>query len=251
VRRPQNVPWLIDYVAGLNAGEGPLAGLVDTDRVVVSGLSYGGYTALAASGAQLNWEGLQTLCNEDRSNPALVSIMLGFNFCDVLLPAREPLADLAGVDASQAGLWPVLGDPRVQAIVPISPAFWPVIGPEGLQNVTVPMLIVGGSGDTLIPPTWDAFYDEVSSAQKAEVIFADANHLLAGPACSTMPWALDVGIFWACSDAVWDMDRAHDLINHFTTAFLLSTLKGDTDATATLAPDAVAFPGIEYQAEGF
>jgi hypothetical protein len=31
------------------------------------------------------------------------------------------------------------------------------------------------------------------------------------------------------------MDRAHDLINHFTTAFLLATLKGDTDAAAALA----------------
>jgi hypothetical protein len=47
------------------------------------------------------------------------------------------------------------------------------------------------------------------------------------------------------------MDRAHDLINHFTTAFLLDTLKGDAAAHAALAPDAVAFPGIEYQAEGY
>jgi hypothetical protein len=47
------------------------------------------------------------------------------------------------------------------------------------------------------------------------------------------------------------MDRAHDLINHFTTAFLLDVLKGDKDAHAALAPDAVSFPGITYQAEGF
>jgi hypothetical protein len=31
------------------------------------------------------------------------------------------------------------------------------------------------------------------------------------------------------------MDRAYNLINHFTTAFLLATLKDDTDAAAALA----------------
>lgn len=47
------------------------------------------------------------------------------------------------------------------------------------------------------------------------------------------------------------MDRAHDLVNHFTAAFLLSVLIGDTDAAAVLAPDAVAFPGITYTATRF
>jgi len=54
-----------------------------------------------------------------------------------------------------------------------------------------------------------------------------------------------------CADAVWDMDRAHDLANHFVTAFLFDILNGDEAAHAALAPDAVAFPGITYQAEGF
>lgn len=47
------------------------------------------------------------------------------------------------------------------------------------------------------------------------------------------------------------MDRAHNLINYFTTAFLLGVLKRDKDAHAALAPDAVSFPGITYQAQGF
>ena len=51
--------------------------------------------------------------------------------------------------------------------------------------------------------------------------------------------------------AVWDMNHTLDLINHFTTAFLLATLKGDTGAAAALAPDAVSFPGIQYEATGF
>jgi hypothetical protein len=42
------------------------------------------------------------------------------------------------------------------------------------------------------------------------------------------------------------MDRAHDLTNHFTTAFLLDVLKGDKEAHKALLPDAVKFPGIQY-----
>ena len=47
------------------------------------------------------------------------------------------------------------------------------------------------------------------------------------------------------------MDRAHDLINHLTTAFLLDVLKGDKEAHKALAPDVVNFPGITYEAQGF
>jgi hypothetical protein len=62
---------------------------------------------------------------------------------------------------------------------------------------------------------------------------------------------VDVGMFWFCSDEVWDMLRAHDLTNHFVTAFFLATLKDDTEAAAALAPDAVQFPGITYKTTGF
>jgi hypothetical protein len=42
------------------------------------------------------------------------------------------------------------------------------------------------------------------------------------------------------------MNRAHDLINHFTTAFLLDKLKGDSEAHKALLPEAVSFSGIAY-----
>jgi len=59
------------------------------------------------------------------------------------------------------------------------------------------------------------------------------------------------GMYQLCSDHVWDMDRAHDLINHFTTAFLASVLGGDTAATTALEPGSIRIPGISYQAEGY
>ncbi|MBK8021522.1 MAG: hypothetical protein IPK19_08850 [Chloroflexi bacterium] len=47
------------------------------------------------------------------------------------------------------------------------------------------------------------------------------------------------------------MQRTQDLTHHFAAAFLLDILKGDAEAHAALAPDAVSFPGITYEAQGF
>ena len=57
--------------------------------------------------------------------------------------------------------------------------------------------------------------------------------------------------YWFCADSVWDMNRTHDLTNHFVTAFLSTELKGDADAATALGPDAVNFTGMRYQAEGY
>jgi len=43
-----------------------------------------------------------------------------------------------------------------------------------------------------------------------------------------------------------DINRAHDLINHFTTAFLLDVLKGDKEAHKALLPEAVKFEEVQY-----
>ena len=45
-----------------------------------------------------------------------------------------------------------------------------------------------------------------------------------------------------------DLDRAHDLINHLTAAFLLDVLKGDPEANKVLMPDKVKFEEVQYTA---
>lgn len=78
-----------------------------------------------------------------------------------------------------------------------------------------------------------------------------AEHLIVNTPCEDMPWIAEVFGDWVCLDPAWDKEEALDLMHHFTTAFLLDTLKGDPAAHAALAPEAVSFPGIEYEAEGF
>ena len=249
--RPQDVSWQIDQAVSLTASGGKLEGVIDPDRIAVVGHSLGGYTALASAGAQLDLTWMSrhlyepTICVK----PAELG---GINACRLTLDHQQELADLAGLDAVPDKLWPSWSDPRVDAIVGLAPAGEP-FGPDGVVGVTVPTMLMVGSADRQVSPelSVDTPYEHLGSTDKALITFENADHMIYFWKCSDGPWVVDFGAHWACSDPVWDMDRAHDLINHFTTAFLLDTLKGDVDAHAALAPDAVSFPGVEYQAQGF
>jgi predicted dienelactone hydrolase len=123
----------------------------------------------------------------------------------------------------------------------------------GLAGISVPVMAIGGTADTGTPYMWGTHptYEHVSSPTKARVSFENAEHMIFASTCEALPWFAEIGFYEFCSDAVWDVDRAHDLINHFTTAFLLSELNQDADAAATLTPDSVQFPGVTYEAQGF
>lgn len=239
--RPVDINHVIDFADTATGEGGPMEGMIDIEHIAVMGNSSGAWTAFLAAGGQRDYRALEAWCAE---NPDDVFA------CGTMLGQEELLAELLGLDAVPEALWPAVGDSRVDAIVPLAPGNATVFGSEGLASIEVPALVMIGTLDMFLP--YDSFgpptYEAISGEPKAFVTFEDGNHLLFGNACSANPWLVDMGFFWACSDPVWDMDRAHDLINHFTTAFLLSVLYEDADAVAALAPDAVTFPGIRYEA---
>jgi len=245
IQRPDDIRRTIDYAAALTESGAALENAINLDQVAVTGASGGGYTALAAGGAQIDWAWLTSWCSEHpEADP--------WAFCPAILAHGAEMAALAGLAAVPEGLWPSLSDPRVDAVISLAGGAF-LLGPEGMRNLSVPLLTIGGSRDTVLPAEWNiAITNEyASSAEKALVVLEGGDHYIVGDKCDIMPWLSHLGLAFVCSDSIWDADRAHDLINHFSTAFLLATLKGDTDAAAALAPDAVAFPGITYEAQGF
>jgi predicted dienelactone hydrolase len=242
ISRPVDVSRQIDYAVALTANDGAWAGLIDVEHVGVTGHSFGGYTALAAAGARLDWDYLAEVCE---TYPAPLET------CGAVLPYIERLAQLAGWDEVPASPWPSFGDDRVDAVAPLAPGGL-VFSPEGVRDISVPVMLLGGTHDTDTIPEYNfhPVYDALS-APKTLVLFEGADHMIFFFECADAPWLVDVGAFWVCSDPVWDMDRAHDLIDHLVTAFLLAELYGDEEAAAALAPDMVSFPGIEYQTTGF
>ena len=158
------------------------------------------------------------------------------------------MAARAGLTPTPQDLWPSFGDPRVTAIVAMAGDSY-LFDKAGLAKITIPMMAMGGTTDTSTPYEWGAkpAYAYASSTQKALVTFEGAEHMIFTTPCTNKPWMVTHPAYaYFCFDPVWDRDRAQDIVRHFSTAFLLDTLKGDQAAHAALLPDAVKLPGIEY-----
>jgi predicted dienelactone hydrolase len=242
IDRPLDIKQTLDDAEKLTAPGGDMAGLIDMQHVAVVGHSSGGYTALAMAGAQYDLEAFNARCAQlpaDDPNTFL---------CTSHVPKEADMAARAGFDPMPQGLWPSLGDPRVTAIIPMASDSY-LFDTAGLAKITIPMMAMGGTADTGTPYLWGVkpAYDYASSPQKALVSFVGGEHLIFGTPCANQPWIVKLPAYgFFCFDPVWDKTRVLDLIDHFSTAFLLDTLKGDKAAHAALLPDAITFPGIEY-----
>ena len=240
IYRPLDVTRLIDFAT---AEDSVLQDLIDANQIAVIGHSFGGYTALASAGARLHFGEFDELYCQDAD-----FVSRDYGLCRTI-NTQHRLAQVAGLDETPDGLFPSFGDERIDAIVPMAAAETTLFAHTGLQDVTVPVLFMAGSMD-MIPAEYYTYevYENISSKRKALVTFDDAGHLVFVNTCDVMPWQPDKRV---CSDPIWDMDHAHDLINHFVTAFLLAEFYGNVTAVTALSPEGIQFPGITYETIGY
>ncbi len=134
--RPKDVSYLLDELTRLNQTNGPLANQLDPSRVGIIGHSFGGYTALALSGAQLNFQTLQTNCSSDEFifNAANPSMLLQ---CTALLDPDQFSENLR--------------DERIQAVMALNPVTSSLFGQAGYAQIAIPSLIVAGTSDPVAP----------------------------------------------------------------------------------------------------
>lgn len=118
LNRPRDLSEALDAVAGLSDGD-PLAGVLDTDRVLLSGHSFGVYTVWAAIGADFD--------------DALIA-----DWCDTQ----------GCTDEEEAGFLANLGDPRIVAAVGMAGTYRAsFFGDAGHATVTAPFFAMTGSED--------------------------------------------------------------------------------------------------------
>lgn len=204
--------FVIDEMARVGAaGSGhPLAGKVDASRTVVIGYSMGGYGVVNLVGGGYR--------REAASFPGA--------------PPNQLLLDrAAGTPAYEASR-----DPRVKAAVAIGPwgmhvGYWDA---AGLAGITVPMLFVAGSVDSVsgYEKGTRAIFERAVHSSRYLLTFQGANHNAAAPMPApaeayAYSEALKSYPFEHYADAVWDTVRMNNVLQHFVTAWVDLHLKDD------------------------
>ena len=240
IDRPVDISRTIDHAEQLSRSGEPLAGMIDLDDVAVVGHSYGGYTALAAAGAQFDFAAYKDRC-------AALAADDPRNFLCAPLANESDMAMRAGLDEVPSGLWPSFGDPRITAAISLAGDAY-LFDQRGLAELEVPVMAMGGTIDEGTPYTWGAklTYDHAGSTNKTLVSFPGAGHFLFLDPCENLPWVENSVYRDAiCSDAVWDT-RPLDIVMHYTTAFLRDTLDADPKARGVLAGQQPQLDNVEY-----
>ncbi len=204
ITRPLDVSALIDELFRLNREpNGRFEDMIATDRIGMTGHSFGGYTTLAIAGAQLN-----------------------FNRPEMRCAAGDADACLLVRTAREVGVWDRLldlSDRRVKAAAPLAPYGWEPFRAEGLSHIDIPIQIHGGGlddtcpMDTEVEPVW-----VYAQEPKAILEIFDAGHYAYSDMCMAMP------DFDECYPPYIDMDLAHEIINIWVTSHFKVYLAGDS-----------------------
>ncbi|MEL6404599.1 MAG: hypothetical protein AAFR81_09570 [Chloroflexota bacterium] len=234
--RTNEISRQLDYAELLNAS-GTMAGMFDLENIGVTGYSLGAVNTLEIAGARLNFDRLETFCDE-QTTPSEE------NVCQTRSYASQ-IASMRGLQHMPSGNWASQADPRVDAIAIYAP--WNGVGID-VSTVNVPTFIAVGTNDDVAIPERDAYniFDNLTTTRYMTSLEL-GGHVLFVDECAPVH---DVYEIWdACTDPVWDLERAHDILNHATTAFFLTHLTGQTEAEDILINyDAVGVE-VAYQSE--
>ena len=126
--RPLDIIFLLDRL------EEDYGDRIDTNNVGMVGQSFGAYTTLALSGAELNWSTLTTEC-DNIQNSWNLSLLIQ------CLAWQIPEADTA-IN---------LKDERIKSAIAINPLTSSIFGQESLSKINIPLTIVSGSSDPVTP----------------------------------------------------------------------------------------------------
>lgn len=215
INRAVDINFILE--AGVNAkthGHDWLADIIDVDRTALVGNSLGGMGALRVAGAAY-----------DADSPGATWIPGGL-FVDQTTAAEVP-KDVHYED--------------LDALVLIAP--WgaqedvALFSAESLSEMQTPLLIMSGDLDAIAGYETGPrrIFEHAGSTVRYFLTFESAGHgIIPGP----VPAAADKYPYGAIGsrDAVWRAEALAAIQQHFVTAFLDATLKGDAEASAYLAP---------------
>lgn len=151
INRTQDIQLILDNLAQQAQTQSELIGRLDFETIGVVGQSFGGYTALALAGATLNFDHLDSMC------PSTEQIETGRDRSlnlSLLLQCRA--LDLAATQTDSLQL--SLKDERIDAVIAINPIGSAIFGPDGIDDIDIPVMMMTGSADIVAPTLWEQVY---------------------------------------------------------------------------------------------
>ena len=201
-----------------NPPEG-LENLMDTDRVGVTGYSYGGDISLTISGARVDPEFDLSQCKQVAALvPEPFQWIYNDYYCE---DARnwDAFFHFIGdeVTTSDDDLWQPITDERIRAVMPMAPTVSWYFGERGLAAIDRPALLIWGTKDILSPYQLEAEYtfEHIIVPDRFLISFIGRTHM--------MPFSDDVAM----------------QLKHFATAFFGYYLQGREDYAEYFSEDFV------------
>lgn len=198
-RRPVEVSMAFDSVVEqLGAVDGLLAGCIDeADGFGVMGHSFGGYTSLVVAGTSIHPEVTSDMCD------------LGYTWlCD-------GVAQWAVENPGETSFaW---SDERVWATAPMAPCGFEALA-GGLQNITVPTLVLGGGLDSSCPIDHqiEAIYSKLETSKRYLGVLPEGGHQAFSSVCE---FGLD---YRDCAPPYGNREMLHNRIRATVLSFFAS-----------------------------
>jgi predicted dienelactone hydrolase len=130
INRPLDITFLLNQI------EARYQSQINTKNVGIIGQSFGGYTALALAGAELNFKSLNNACSSlDKS----FNVSLFLQCLALELPLEITSTNLD------------LKDTRITSAIAINPLTSAIFGQAGMSKIDIPIVLVSGSADPVTP----------------------------------------------------------------------------------------------------
>lgn len=146
---PKDITAVIDELERRAKFEPELQSL-NLQAVGVLGQSLGGYTVLAAAGAQLSRDKLKNACSTTVADRPILNLSMLLQCRLLEVPADKSL---------------IVKDERVKAVIAINPLTSHLFGETGLNQLEVPTLFVAGTDDYFVP----ALPEQIKPFQQLQV----------------------------------------------------------------------------------
>jgi predicted dienelactone hydrolase len=141
---------------------------IDPQRIGAAGFSLGGYTMIEIAGGIGTFGQFEAAC---KTAPDQVSCKAPPEFPDLIAKTEALAAADPAFARSLRDKDTPYRDPRVRAVFAMAPALGPAFAPASLNAITIPVAIVAGAGDSIVPVDANAKYYAAQIPHAALTIF--------------------------------------------------------------------------------